>query len=217
MKLMAVMAHPDDAELWCGGTLILHAEKGDDIRICTLSYTEESQRGLEARESAKQLGCTVEFMGMEDNRIRDTDDAVARLSQSIISFRPDTIITHWHDDVHPDHEATSRLVRRALLQSFLVEPMEDIQLFPRIFCCDSLSSIGLHGPFSPDRYVDVTDIWDRKIAAINLHRSQPVPYYIEMIVRQCLAHGEKFGVKRAEGFLFLPQYGFPDKGEPLGG
>ena len=55
MRLMAVMAHPDDAEIWCGGTLIMHAAKGDDVRICTLSYAEDSQRGLEAEDSAKQM------------------------------------------------------------------------------------------------------------------------------------------------------------------
>jgi len=38
MRLIAVMAHPDDAEIWCGGTLIMHAVKGDEVHICSLSY-----------------------------------------------------------------------------------------------------------------------------------------------------------------------------------
>lgn len=216
MRLMAVMAHPDDAEIWCGGTLIMHAAKGDDVHICTLSYAEDSQRGLEAEDSAKQMGCSVEFIGLKDVNIRDTEEAVIRLWQSVETFQPDTIITHWHDDMHPDHEATFRLVRRALLQNSLVTPEEDFQLFPRIFCCDSLSSIGLHGPFKPDRYVNVTDIWNRKIAAINLHQSQPLWFYLEMIDKQCLAHGKDSGVKRAEGFLYMPLFGFQDNGQPLG-
>lgn len=217
MRLMAIMAHPDDAEIWCGGTLILHAEKGDDVCIRILSYTEDSERGREAQVSAQQLGCKVECFGMEDTCIRDTDEAVIRLSQSIRSFQPDTIITHWHDDMHPDHEATFQIVRRALLQNILVKHVENTRFFPRIFCCDSLSSIGLHGPFKPDRYVDVTDIWDRKLGAINLHQSQPLWFYLDKIDKQCLAHGEKFGVPRAEGFLYLPLFGFHDSGQPLGG
>ena len=119
--------------------------------------------------------------------------------------------------MHPDHEATFRLVRRAFLKNVLAVPVEDPKLFPRIFCCDSLSSIGLHGPFKPDKYVDVTDIWDRKIAAINSHQSQPLWFYLDKIDKQCLAHGEKSGVTRAEGFLHLPLFGFPDSGPPLGG
>ena len=217
MRLMVIMAHPDDDEIWCGGTLILHAEKGDDVHICVLSYTEDSQRGMEAHESAKQLGCKVECLGFEDTKIRDTDDAVGPLSQSIRSFQADTIITHWHDDMHPDHEATFHLVRRALLKNTLIEPVDHTRRFPRIFCCDSLGSIGLHGPFIPDRSVDVTGVWDRKIAAINFHKSQPLPLYLDMIEKQCIEHGEKFGVNRAEGFLFLPLFGSPDSGPPLGG
>lgn len=217
MRLMAVMAHPDDAEIWCGGTLLLHADRGDDIRICTLSYTEDSQRGLEARESARQMGCELELLGMQDAAIRDTTDAVEQVWRCIDSFQPDTIITHWHDDMHPDHEATFGLVRRALLQCFLKETFIDIQSVPRIFCCDSLSSTGLHGPFKPDRYVDVADSWDKKIAAIKIHQSQPLRLYLEMIDKQCLAHGRESGNKRAEGFLYLPIFGFSDNGPPLGG
>ena len=163
MRLMAVMAHPDDAEIWCGGTLLLHADKGDDVRICILSYTEDSERGLEARQSARQMGCKVEFMGMKDAGIRDTEEAVGRVWRCIESFQPDTIITHWCDDMHPDHEATFRLVRRALLKCFLTESSFDTRDFPRIFCCDSLSSMGLHGLFKPDRYVDVSDFGIRKL------------------------------------------------------
>jgi LmbE family N-acetylglucosaminyl deacetylase len=214
---MAVMAHPDDAEIWCGGTLIQRAEKGDDIRICTLSYTEDSKRGMEGKESAKQMGCEVKFLGVEDTNIRDTKEAVRWLSQSIESFQPDIIITHWYDDMHPDHEATFCIVRRALLQAYVNSSPAKQRMLPRIFCCDSLSSNGLHGPFKPDKYIDVTAIWDKKIAAIQIHQSQPLSFYLEMINKQCLAHGKESGTKRAEGFLYLPIFGFPDTGQSLVG
>lgn len=213
---MAVMAHPDDAEIWCGGTLMRHTDRGDDVLICILSYTEDSQRGLEARETARQMGCQVELLGMLDSGIRDTEDAVKRVWKWIESFQPDTLITHWHDDMHPDHEATFNLVRRALLHCFINETSIDIQHFPRIFCCDSLSSMGLHGPFKPDRYVDVADAWGRKIAAIKTHQSQPVGLLLEMIENQGRSHGRVAGMQRAEGFLYLPIFGFADNGPPLG-
>jgi LmbE family N-acetylglucosaminyl deacetylase len=163
------------------------------------------------------MGCQVELLGMQDAAIRDTKEAVDGVWRCIESFQPDTIITHWHDDMHPDHEATFCIVRRALLQSILVKPEEEIQLFPRLFCCDSLGSIGLHNLFKPDRYVDVSDIWDRKTAAIKKHRSQPLRLYLEMIDKQCRSHGRESGKKRAEGFLYLPLFGFADNGPPLGG
>jgi len=217
MKLMAVMAHPDDAELWCGGTLILHAEKGDPVQICVLSYTGESTRGNEAQEGAKRMGCEVEFLGLEDAAIRDTDKVAEQLKRSIDSFRPDNIITHWFDDMHPDHEAAFRLLRRALLFYSPVNTIEDLRGFPRIFCCDTYNSIGLRGTFEPDRFVDVTNGWEKKIAAINAHQSQPLSIYLDMMERQCLACGKAAGTKRAEGFLYLSFLGRPDDGAPLGG
>ncbi|MFH1294062.1 MAG: PIG-L deacetylase family protein [Pseudomonadota bacterium] len=217
MRVMAVMAHPDDAEIWSGGTLILHAEKGDAVRICSLSYTGESTRGREACEGAKRMGCEVEFLGLEDTAIRDTDEVTNQLRRSIYSFRPDTIITHWYDDMHPDHEAALRILRRALLGEYLANSIEDLKDFPRIFCCDTYNSLGLRGPFKPNRFVDITHIWEKKISAINAHESQPLSLYLNMIERQCLAHGKAAGTKRAEGFLYLPIFGRPDDGEPLGG
>ena len=217
MRLIAVMAHPDDAEIWCGGTLIMHAAKGDAVHICSLSYNEDSPRGLEAQESAKQMGCSVEFMGLKDVNIRDTEAAVSRVWKAIETFQPDCIITHWFDDMHPDHAATFSILRRALLHYLLAASKKGLQTSPTIFCCDSLGSTGLHGAFKPDRYVDVTDVWEKKIAAIKVHRSQPLPFFLEKIDNQCLAHGKDRGVKRAEGFLYLPLFGLPDNDRHLGG
>ena len=217
MKLMAVMAHPDDAEIWCGGTLILHSEKGDVVRICSLSYTGESTRGQEAYKGAKKMGCEMELLGLKDTAIRDTEEAVERLRRSMDSYRPDIIITHWFDDIHPDHEATFRVLRRALVCGFLGNPVDDIKAIPRIFYCDTYNSLGLHGPFEPDNFVDVTHVWEKKKAAIKAHESQPFSIFMDMNERQCLVHGESAGTKRAEGFLYLPFFGRPDDGVPLGG
>lgn len=215
MKLMAVMAHPDDAEIWCGGALILHVEKGNPVRICVLSYTRESTRGKEALEGAKRMGCEVELLGLKDAAIRDTEKAAEHLKESIDSFLPNTIITHWFDDMHPDHEATFRLLRRALLLHFSVQTIEELLPFPRIFCCDTYNSIGLRGTFKPDRFVDVTNAWGKKIAAINAHQSQPLSNYLDMIERQCLAFGKAARTKWAEGFFYLPLFGVHFDGTPL--
>jgi N-acetylglucosamine malate deacetylase 1 len=217
MRLMAVIAHPDDAEIWCGGTLILQAEQGSAVRVCALSYAPGSNRGQEAQQGANQMGCEVEFLGLEDGNIRDTDKIVENLRSSMDSFRPDTIITHWYDDMHPDHEAAFLLVRRSLVRGFLGLSKDEVRGFPRIFCCDTYNSLGLHGPFNPDRFVDISHIWEKKIAAISAHGSQPLGFYLDMIDRQCLSHGKVAGTKRAEGFLYVPMFGRPDEGEPLGG
>ena len=75
MRLIAVVAHPDDAEIWCGETLTLHAKRGDAVRVCTLTYSEDSTRGKEALEGAKRMGCEVELLGFK-NRIRKSEIAI---------------------------------------------------------------------------------------------------------------------------------------------
>jgi N-acetylglucosamine malate deacetylase 1 len=216
MRLMAVMAHPDDAEIWCGGTLILHAEKGDAVRICTLSYSEDSTRGKEALEGAKRMGCEVELPGLKDTFLRDNEEAVEQLRSSMDSFQPDTIITHWFDDMHPDHETTFRVLRRALVRGFLGKSIDDLKGTPRIFCCDTYSSMGLRGPFKPDHLVDVKDVWEKKKSAILAHESQPLPLYLNMIEQQCFIHGRAVGKDLAEGFLYVPFFGRPNDGLTLG-
>lgn len=206
MRLMAVVAHPDDAEIWCGGTLFHHAQKGDIVRICNLSYTKDSIRGKEGQTSAKLLGCEVEFLGLEDTAIRDINESVEKLSKSLHSFRPDTIITHWYDDMHPDHEATFNLVRRSLVRLILQYPKNYSHKFPRIYCCDTYHSLGLRGAFRPDRLVDITGVWDKKIAAIKAHTSQDLQLYLDMVEGQSLIHGKSVGVERAEGFIYIPMF-----------
>lgn len=216
MRFMAVMAHPDDGELWCGGTLILHAEKGDTVRICTLSYTEESIRGREALEGARRMGCEVTCLGLDDTRVRDSDVAVESLKKSLESFAPDIIITHWFDDMHPDHEAVFLVLRRALVSGFIGNSMDSLKSVPQIFCCDTYGSRGVRGTFQPDQLVDVTRVWEKKLAAVHAHESQPIPFYLDMIERQCLAHGRATGTRYAEAFLHVPLFGWPDYSIQLG-
>jgi LmbE family N-acetylglucosaminyl deacetylase len=217
MRLLAVMAHPDDAELWCGGTLLRHVHTGDEVRIAVLTGQAATPRWVEAEEGARQLGCAAEPLGLADTAIRDTEPAVTSLTGLLRSYWPDIILTHWFDDMHPDHEAAFRLVRRALLRACLEAEQNDLSLFPRTFCCDTYQSRGLRGPFQPDRYVDVTEVWEAKLAALRAHASQYLAHYEEMISGQGVSHGQTAGVAWAEGFLHIPLFGRQDEGFPLGG
>lgn len=217
MNVMAIMAHPDDAELWCGGTLAMHSAQGDRTCICVLTYAEKSMRGREAREGADRLGCEVALLGLKDTAVRDTDEAVERVQHALDSFVPEVIITHLHHDCHPDHMATFQVVLRAVLGSSLRSAIHNINSVPRIFCCETYNSIGLQGPFLANRFIDVTGFWEAKTLAIRAHESQFLTHYLEMVESQCCEHGRTVGVDRAEAFSFMPMFGRRDEGPPLGG
>jgi len=59
-------------------------------------------------------------------------------------------------------------------------------------------------------------VWERKLAAVHAHESQPLPFYLDMIERQCQIHGMATGTRYAEAFLHVPLFGWPDEKLKLG-
>jgi N-acetylglucosamine malate deacetylase 1 len=187
MRLTAVMAHPDDAEIWSGGTIRKHVERGDEALIVYIVAKEDSVRGKEARCGAAILGAQVSFVGMADGQARDTPEACERVSDILIRFAPDILITHWIDDFHTDHAATAAIVQR-----ILPAVMNQVKKAPRLWACDTYFSTGTRGPFIPDVFVDVTAQWPRKLAAIRAHQSQRPDSWVTLMERQCGLHGHRY-------------------------
>jgi LmbE family N-acetylglucosaminyl deacetylase len=210
MRLMAIMAHPDDAEIWAGGTICKHTERGDAALIVTMAATADSGRGEEAKQGAALLGAQVAFVGLTDGQVRDTPEACEQVSAMLTGFAPDILITHWLDDVHRDHAATGAIVLRVL-------PLIMAQLgkAPRLWACDTYFSAGARGPFVPDVYVEVTGQWARKLAAIRAHQSQRPESWVALTERQCGLHGHRYvppeappGLFYAEGFKRVIPFGY---------
>jgi LmbE family N-acetylglucosaminyl deacetylase len=187
MRLTAIMAHPDDAEIWAGGTICKHVERGDEGLIVYMAATEDSVRGEEAKRGAAILGAQVAFVGLPDGQVRDLPEACERVSAILNRFAPDILITHWLDDFHADHASTAAIVQRVL-----PSVISQITKAPRIWACDTYLSTGVRGPFIPDVYVDVTAQWAHKLAAIRAHHSQRPEFWIALTERQCGLHGHRY-------------------------
>jgi N-acetylglucosamine malate deacetylase 1 len=210
MRLTAVLAHPDDAEIWAGGTICKHVERGDEALIVYMAATEDSVRGEEAKRGAAIMGAEVTFVGLTDGQVRDHAEACERVSAILQRVAPDILITHWTDDFHADHTATAGIIRRVL--PFVITHMAKV---PRLWACDTYLSTGARGPFVPDVYVDVTAQWSRKLAAIRAHRSQQPESWIMLTERQCGLHGHSYAPPGtpperfyAEGFRRVMPFGF---------
>ena len=187
MRLMAIMAHPDDAEIWAGGTICKHVERGDEALIVYMAATEASVRGEEAKRGAAIMGAQVAFVGLTDGQVRDLAEACERVSAILNDFAPDILITHWTDDFHADHATTAAIVRRVL--PFAISHSAKV---PRLWACDTYFSTGAHGPFIPDVYVEVTGQWSRKLTAIRAHHSQRPESWVALTERQCGLHGHRY-------------------------
>ena len=136
-SLLAVMAHPDDPELWAGGTVALHAR---DAPV-TLAVTEhEAARMAEAAAGAAILGAALAVLPVSVS--------AAAVAELITEVRPDVLITHLLTDVHPGHRETAEAVLAALPQVVIAtgRPL-------RVYAADTYNSLKLLC-FAPDASSD---------------------------------------------------------------
>jgi len=190
-SVLAVFAHPDDAELWAGGTLALHARHA---RVDIAVPTHGPVRDAEAAAGATILGA----------RLHQIPNLGAHAVQTLMTrLKPMIVITHPVDDVHADHRRIARAVLEAL-------PDAKIQTGRprRLYACDTYNSLTLHGPVNPTVMVDVTSTFDVKLQALGQHASQPIDdHFAPMAQELGRLWGRRSGAAYAEAFTALPVLG----------
>jgi N-acetylglucosamine malate deacetylase 1 len=120
LDILAIAAHPDDAELSCSGTLLKMAALGKSIGILDLTRGELGTRGtpeIRAQESAaasQVLGLSVRVnLGFQDGFFRNDEAHQRGIIQVIRRFRPEVLLINAPYDRHPDHGKGSELARDA--------------------------------------------------------------------------------------------------------
>lgn len=127
VDLLAIAAHPDDAELTCGGTLARAAEAGHRVGILDLTRGETASRGTpeiraeEATRASEVLGIAVrENAGLPDAHLENSHEARRAVVSFLRALRPRTVILPFHRGRHPDHRVAAELARDACFLSGLV-------------------------------------------------------------------------------------------------
>ena len=187
------MKHPDDPELWAGGTLALHAR---DAPVTLAVCEHEAARMAEAAASATILGARLVVLPAAVSA-----GAVADL---ITDVRPDVLITHLLADVHPGHRETAEAVLAALPEVVIVtgRPL-------RVYAADTYNSLTLGGPVSAPVIIDITSTYEQKCAALAAHAgTQPIEdHFGPMADTLSRFWGARIGVPRAEAFTPVPVLG----------
>jgi 4-oxalomesaconate hydratase len=214
-RIMAISAHPADFCSRAGGTLIKHIEQGAQVRVVWLSQGETDESGLLFKENpdisveevcrireAEAFAC-VEVMGAEgrmlafgDGPLRMTEERMEILAGEIDEFKPNILLTHWKDELsYPTHLMTADAAVRATMR---VKGTNDIRFFePNI---GSAARVG----FVPDHYIDITEVFDKKIEALKKLAAQP--HLVELYTTCGRWRGIESGCQYAEGFVrFAPQ------------
>ncbi len=174
LDVLAVGTHPDDVELSCGGTVALLVEQGRKVGILHLTRGERGTRGTvaereaEAEAAAQALGAAeMRFLDCGDGSLRRGEAEEDALIEVLRDRRPEILLGPPALDRHPDHGRGHRLVADAAFYAGLGrrgtgEPHRPGAVF----------SYMQHDPFEPAFIVDVTSVWDRKIAALAAYDSQ---------------------------------------------
>ncbi len=174
LDLLVVGAHPDDAEVHVGGLLALAAKRGLRAGILDLTAGELGSRGdaatrhVEAMEAARILGVERLILDLPDARFEETEPHRVTVMSSLRALRPRILVLPAPDDRHPDHRRAHRLAREAAYYSGLRNyPCAGEPWRP-----EAIAWVGGENPAQPDLVVDVTAVWDQRMAAFDAFGSQ---------------------------------------------
>jgi LmbE family N-acetylglucosaminyl deacetylase len=222
--ILAFHAHPDDVETLGAGTLALLAANGHRITIATMTAgdcgaidtsREETARirKAEAAAAAAMIGADYRCAEIPDLAVFN-DDATRRATAELIrKVGPGIVITGSPADYHPDHEATSILVRDACFAStvrnYATGPAAPLDHIPHLYFMDPIEGRDRDGKRVPaDFGVDVTAHFATRRAMLEVHKSQHrwvekqhgESDYTQSMERFAAKRGKHFGVRYAEGF-----------------
>jgi LmbE family N-acetylglucosaminyl deacetylase len=217
-RILAVMAHPDDAELLCAGTLARAKQDGAAIAICVMCQGDKGLpagpapekfaevRKAEAAEAANSLGAELFWYRCPDGELTDGVEQRRKLIEIYRQFRPTLVITHGTEDYHPDHRAAGAIAEAATwfcASRGHVTDSPAMDSSPALWIADTLNMTG----FLPELYIDITEHLALKQRMLQCHRSQlqrandkDFAPLAELMIRQSHARGAQAGVEAAEAF-----------------
>ncbi|MGD6933872.1 MAG: PIG-L family deacetylase [Candidatus Bathyarchaeia archaeon] len=173
-------AHPDDIELGCGGTLIKHVQRGDNVFALIFTNGERGipgnvlkdevdrqQESLQALELANVPYSNVYFLHYPDTELwQHRQEVMTTISKFCETFQIHLIYTHSNKAQHQDHVTIFDETMRGAKKAWGIMAYE---------------SLGATNPsFSPNMFVDITSVIAKKIAMLNCHKSQISKSYLKV-------------------------------------
>ncbi|MFN3413436.1 MAG: bacillithiol biosynthesis deacetylase BshB1 [Thermoanaerobaculum sp.] len=219
VELLVFAAHPDDAELACGGTLSAFVHGGGKAAIVDLTSGERASRGnaelrrQEAEAAARVLGVSRLFLELPDTALAaSSKEQRAAVVKTLRAFRPSFVLLPHPDDPHPDHREASALVQAAAFLAGVRGFSPEVGDPHRPWLL--LAYPGPRQVGEPTVVVEVTAFYQQKREALSCYRSQFAPgegpptqlasgFFLEAIEGRDRAFGNLIGVPLAEGFFAL--------------
>lgn len=223
LDILVIAAHPDDAELGAGGTIVNAIKQGKKVGILDLTRGELGTRGTpemrteEAEAARKVLGVLVrDNVGLPDGFLENIRDYQMRILPFIRKFQPEMVLGNAVSDRHPDHGKAAKLISDSCFLSGLraIESRDENGKQQEVWRPKTVYHFVQDRYAHPDFVVDVSDSWETKMEAIRAYKSQfhgadnsdepqtPIstPDFIYFLEARAREYGRSINVAFGEGF-----------------
>jgi len=226
-RVQVFSAHAADFCSRAGGTIARFVEAGSEVQVRDLSYGEKCEspaiwagqdevthaqvkaiRQREIEAAAGILGADIACFDFGDSPLVIGPERRHQVLSAVRSFRPDLVLIHWLDDfLHPDHVEAARAALWA--SRYCNAPGIDVGeppcARPALLSFECVLGSSPTCGFTPDLYVDVSAVFERKLEALRQLAAQPqLPRGYEIVARyralEASTTAGMAGIEFAEGF-----------------
>ena len=219
MRVLVIVAHPDDEVLGAGGTILKHSKNNDFVKVIYLatgitSRDKSDQKNstkkeidslrTDAKKACKILNVTkTQFYDLPDNKMDSIPllQIVKIIESEIKKEKPDRIYTHHYGDLNIDH----RLTYSACLTA--CRPIS--KKIPELICFEIASSTEWNYPYSfnPKYYISIEKQIDKKVQAMKMYKNEirkfPHPRSTQNLEKISARWGSVSGTKYAEAIEII--------------
>lgn len=217
-KVLVVVAHPDDETLGAGGSIARFVREGSEVWVCivcdgvTARHSEAARQRECAERACEVLGVgKVVFCDLPDQRLDSIDlvDVITPIERCVAELGPDTVLTHFKEDVNQDHG----VVFAATMVATRPKAGSSVRT---VMCFETASSTEWAAPlggavYAPNVFIDISSTLETKIEAMGMyahtHVSEVHPYphprSYEAIEVYAKRQGVVVGTRAAESFMLV--------------
>lgn len=218
-RVLFISPHPDDETLGCGGTLLKHKSRGEQVYwliVTNISVAEGFSHGTVAKRQAEIASVAKEY-GFDE--VIKLDFSTARLdmlpiadlikavSNIIQKIEPNILYLPFRNDIHSDHRITFEAVMSAA-KTFRCPSIKKVMMYETISETEFAPAI-YGNAFVPNSFSDITDFLERKLSIMEIYRGEmnehPFPRSTDNIKALATFRGATAGVKYAEAFMVLKE------------
>jgi LmbE family N-acetylglucosaminyl deacetylase len=191
LRVLALFAHPDDAEFLCAGTLILLAHRGAAVHIATMTAGDcgsailpaskiSRLRIKEAQRAASVLGAQYTCLKEKDLLVFYDQHRLCKVMELVRRLDPSLVFTHSPSDYMLDHETTSRLCQTACFgatapnfRTGVRTPAKPLRTIPHLYYTQPIGSTDILGKeIIPSLCLNIDEALERKERMLACHESQ---------------------------------------------